>query len=218
MKLIGSIPILRSLARFYDLWMFQRKWRKLNAHNQTHVSSIFPVEVVSVGKYSYGMLNIYSYNPAVEKLIIGNFVSIGPNVHFLLGGLHQMDTISTYPWTLLFNPSSKNADAQTKGPIIVEDEVWIGMNAVILSGVTIGKGAVVAACAVVTRDVPPYSIVGGNPARIIKYRFDEDVRCELMKVNLLDYSQIQIEKNLYLLYNKIQSAEDVKTFAKSMEE
>lgn len=79
---------------------------------------------------------------------------------------------------------SKAGIAVAKGNIVVEDDVWIGENAIISSGVKIGQGAIVAAGAVVTKDVEPYAIVGGNPAKIIKFRFNENIREKLMKMNL----------------------------------
>jgi acetyltransferase-like isoleucine patch superfamily enzyme len=171
---------------------------------------------VSVGKYSYGMLNIYSFNASVERLIIGNFVSIAPNVQFLLGGNHQINTVFSFPVYSVLYHEQYDKDAESNGPITVEDEVWIGMNSIILSGVNISKGAIVAAGSVVTRSVPPYAIVGGNPARIIKYRFSEDIISELMKMNFLDYPEWLIKENINLFYNKILSVEDVKSFVELM--
>jgi acetyltransferase-like isoleucine patch superfamily enzyme len=215
--IIKSIPIVRSLFRNYNQWKFRREWRMKNSHNQMHVGYlVFPVNSVSVGKYSYGMLNIYNYNPSVEQLIIGNFVSIAPGVSFLLGENHQIDTVSSFPMYSTLYHEHYHKDTESNGPITVEDEVWIGMNSIILSGVNISKGAIVAAGSVVTRSVPPYAIVGGNPARIIKYRFSEDIITELMKINLLDYPEWLIKENINLFYKKILSVEDVKSFVELM--
>ena len=95
---------------------------------------------------------------------------------FLLGGGHDYECLTTYP----FNESA----ALSKGQIIVEDDVWIGDNVWVLSGVTINKGAVVGTGSIVTHDVPPYAIVAGNPAKIIKYRFSRDIIEKLLSFQL----------------------------------
>lgn len=104
----------------------------------------------------------------LDRLIIGNFVCIGAESVILMGGnsTHRMDWVSLYP----FMASIKDA-YQSRGDTVLGDGCWLGMRAMIMPGVTIGEGAVVAAGAVVTKDVPPYAVVGGNPAKIIKYRF-----------------------------------------------
>ncbi|MEY2793958.1 MAG: hypothetical protein RJA76_1950 [Bacteroidota bacterium] len=210
-KLFLKIPVLRELIRQIEKRNFKKKWRELNPHNYTVAGDrIFPIENVQVGKYSYGELLVQSlYVQDKEKLKIGNFVSIAPGAWFILGNNHQTQTLTTYPiWSrfVAYNPM----DATSKGPIIVEDEVWIGTNALILSGVTIGKGAIVAAGAVVTKDVPAYSVVGGNPAKVIKYRFKEEIISILKDVNLLNYPINSLTSNLQELYNPIETAEDLK--------
>ncbi len=210
-KLFLKIPVLRELIRQIEKRNFKKKWRELNPHNYTVAGDrIFPIENVQVGKYSYGELLVQSlYVQDKEKLKIGNFVSIAPGAWFILGNNHQTQTLTTYPiWSrfVAYNP----IDATSKGPIIVEDEVWIGTNALILSGVTIGKGAIVAAGAVVTKDVPAYSVVGGNPAKVIKYRFKEEIISILKDVNLLNYPINSLTSNLQELYNPIETAEDLK--------
>jgi virginiamycin A acetyltransferase len=146
----------------------------------------FPMDVVTVGNSSYGVLIIQSlFEQKNEKINIGNFVSIAPGVQFLLGVNHQTKTITTFPlYSRLIAPSNK--DAINNGSITVEDEVWIGTDAIIMSGVTIGKGAIIAAGSVVTKDVPPYAIVGGVPAKLIRYKFTEDIISILMPIYLND--------------------------------
>ena len=129
-----------------------------------------------MGNYTYGKIDINFFTNK-EKLIIGNFCSIADGVKFVTGGNHFADRLLTFPVGSIYNIGKD--DGYTKGPIIVEDDVWIATNALILSGVTIGRGAIVAAGAVVVKDVPPYAIVGGNPAKILiplrnKRIFDED--------------------------------------------
>ncbi|MGG0591310.1 CatB-related O-acetyltransferase [Priestia megaterium] len=189
------------IKRIVSLYSFKKKWRQNNTHNDTSVNKIFPLNVVEVGIKSYGPLEVHYWGADNEKLTIGNYVSIASGVQFLLGGNHRHDTFSTYPFKVKMLGYSK--EAWSKGPIVVADDVWIGTNAMIMSGVTIGKGAVIAAGSIVTKDVPPYAIVGGNPAKLIKYRFDEEVRNELLK---FDFSQINeefVRSNQNELYEKL---------------
>jgi acetyltransferase-like isoleucine patch superfamily enzyme len=164
------------------LLVFKCKWRKLNPFNETVPLNLFRLEKVAVGKKTYGGLNVTDFSPTDTKLLIGNYCSISPGVRFLLGGEHQINSISTYPFKVLRFGSAY--EAGSKGDIIVGDDVWIGTNAIICSGVKIGQGAIVAAGTVVTKDVEPYAIVGGNPAKVIKYRFDGELREKLTKIDV----------------------------------
>ena len=206
-----KIPIVRELYRTYKKNSFQKNWKARNKHNYTSIGDrTFPIENVKVGHYSYGMLNVQSmYVQPAEKLTIGNFVSVAPGATFLLGMNHQINTITTYPLYSRFIEYDKK-DSTSNGEIIIEDEVWIGTNAMILSGLTIGKGAIIAAGSIVTKDVPPYSIYGGNPSKLIKYRFSEDIIQELLTFNLMDISIEKIKNNIDLFYSEIKTLEDVK--------
>jgi len=93
-------------------------------------------------------------------------------------------------------------EAWSKGLIIVEDDVWIGTRVIILSGIRIGQGAIIGAGSVVTKDVPPYAIVGGDPARVIKYRFDEETVKQLIKIDFSRISKEFVLNNIDLLYDK----------------
>lgn len=125
------------------------------------------------GEYTYGKPKRFMYRNN-ETVSIGKFCSIGENVSIYGGGEHRYDIVSTYPLkTLLVYKNKKNVDETSKGKVIIGNDVWIGDNAVILSGVKIGDGAVIGNSAIVTRDVPPYAIVAGNSAKVIKYRFQK---------------------------------------------
>jgi tetrahydrodipicolinate N-succinyltransferase len=100
-----------------------------------------------------------------------------------LGGEHKVDGISTFPFKV--KCFGYEMEAGSKGDIIIGDDVWLCTNAIICSGIKIGQGAVVAAGAVVTKDVEPYAIVGGNPAKVIKYRFGEKIRNKLQEIDLI---------------------------------
>ena len=155
-----------------------------------------------MGRATYGELNVLTYNNE-NVLRIGNYCSIGPNVWFVVSADHRLDCISTYPFRNKFFAGAP-LEAISKGDIIVDDDVWIGCNATILSGVHIGQGAVIAAGAVVNKDVEPYEIVGGVPAKNISYRFRESVR---MKLAEYDFSKLDIKSicdnidALYTTYN-----------------
>ncbi len=208
-SILLKIPILRSIVRQYLKNDFAKRWRLKNPHNLTVVGDrAFSMNVVSVGNATYGMLNIQSYfEQKEEKLIIGNFVSIAEGVQFLIDVNHQTKTLSTYPlYSRLI--ASSNRDALEKGVIVIEDEVWIGTNAVIMSGVTIGKGAMIAAGAVVTRSVPPYAIVGGVPAKLIRYKFTQDIIDILSPIYLNDLSKEFLIPNIEAFYKEIETKDD----------
>ena len=181
-------------------------WRALNSHNDMQMGELFDANLVSVGKHSYGTLNVVSFNNR-SHLKIGNYVSIARDVIFLLDVEHTIDTISTYPFekALLHGQDV----AFSKGDIIIEDDAWIGFGATVMSGVKIGQGAVVAAKAVVTKDVPPYAVVGGVPAKVIKYRFDENIRKELLKVDYSQLSKKDVQKHLEELKKPLTSVEQL---------
>lgn len=172
------------LKRYYSLIRFKGKWRKLNRHNNTLPSVVFPIDAVEVGKYTYGGLCVRNYGDTSAKLTIGNYCSIAQNSEFLLAGEHTYQTISTFPLKK-YAFHITDCETKSKGNIVIGDDVWIGERALILSGVTIGQGAVIGAGAIVAKDVPPYAIFVGT--QVLKYRFSESVREALCK---LDYGRI----------------------------
>ena len=136
-------------------------------------------------------------------------------MEFLVAQEHAPDRISTYPFKQMFGTVSKEyREATSKGNIIVDDDVWIGFNAIILSGVHIGQGAIVAAGAVVTKDVPPYAIVGGVPAKVIRYRFDEDMIRELLKIDFSKLTKEMIEQHIDDLYDKLSDSKQLEWMPK----
>lgn len=178
------------------LWYKRKKkkpllsaWKEKNQHNGTIVTPNTNIDHVIVGKHSYGIIDVEFYGTGSEMLRIGNYCSIGPNVHFILASEHPYCGLSTYPFKVKFG--LQPAEAKSKGDIVLDDDVWIGLGAIINSGVHIGKGAIVASGSVVVKDVEPYSIVGGNPAKFIKYRFEKEIREKLLKI---DFSKIDEQK------------------------
>ncbi len=183
------------------LKIFHRLFRLRNRHNLVCVVNMCDMNRVQVGRKSYGAISVIDFSPADTKLIIGNYCSIAGGTTFLLGGEHNLNTISTYPFKVrLFG---EDREAGSKGDIVVKDDVWIGQNAIICSGVTIGQGAVVAAGSVVTKNVEPYSIVGGNPAKFIKYRLDENLRKKLEKIDVAALFDKFTKEDMPAVYGKL---------------
>lgn len=183
------------------LKFFRKKYRLQNLHNSTAIWQFCNLNHVIVGKRTYGTIDVTDWADCDNKLYVGSYCSVAPNVHFLLGGEHQLKSISTFPFKVKVFGEEK--EACSKGDIIVKDDVWIGTDAIICSGVTIGQGAVVAAGAVVTKDVEPYSVVGGNPAKLIKYRFDENLRNKLLKTDIVKLFDSFKKEDLDLIYSDL---------------
>lgn len=178
-----------SLFRSLNVKFCRKRWRKINNENLTEMGNLFNPNSVKVGSGTYGVLNVYNFDGTNSSLFIGSYCSIAPSVSFLLDGEHSYLTLSTYPFRKKLMNSGEGI---SKGNIVVEDDVWIGFNATILSGVHIGQGAIVAAGALVVKDVEPYSIVGGVPAKTISYRFPAETR-KYLKDNF-NISQINIQE------------------------
>lgn len=140
---------------------------------------------MELGQYSYGTAIIHQWTRN-DKVKTGKFCSLAYNIHIYIDGNHHYDTFSTYPFRELFNWTECPVNNWGKETPIIGNDVWIGDNVVIYSGCNIGDGSVVAGQSVVTKSVPPYAIVAGNPARIVKYRFDETTIQQLLKYKWWD--------------------------------
>lgn len=157
------------------------------------------ISALKMGEYSYGKPKVYRITDRFH-VEIGKFCSIAPGVKILLDMDHRIDWISTYPFGEKIEGISKREGHPTaKGNVIIGNDVWIGMNAVILSGVTIGNGAVIGVGSIVTKDVYPYEIVAGNPAKFIKHRFSAAQMAELRKIQWWNWSIDKIKENIVLL-------------------
>lgn len=145
---------------------------------------------------------LYHYPINGDKLTIGKFCSIASGSRFLFNSAnHSLKSLATYTFPIFFEEwglDKKNVATawDNKGDIVIGNDVWIGFEAVIMAGVTIGDGAIIGARAVVTKDVPPYSIVGGVPAKIIRKRFSDDVIEKLLKLKWWDWPDERIKKNI----------------------
>ncbi|MCB1496655.1 MAG: CatB-related O-acetyltransferase [Bauldia sp.] len=145
---------------------------------------------------------LYHYDFIGDRLIIGRFTALARDVRFVMNGAnHVMDGFSTYPfnifakgWEAGFDPAAYRSTC--RGDTIVGNDVWIGMEAMVMPGVTIGDGAIVASRSVVTSDVAPYAVAGGNPARAIRRRFDDDTVAALLDIAWWSWPVEKITRNL----------------------
>lgn len=149
------------------------------------------MSISSIGKGGYGSENIRIYEWGEGKTIkIGSFCSIATNIQIFLGGNHRSDWITTTPFPISYNIGHPSSN----GDVIIGNDVWIGANATIMSGVTIGDGAVIANNSHVVKNVDPYTIVGGNPAKLIRKRFDDETIEKLLKLKWWDFDIDEINR------------------------
>ena len=154
-----------------------------------------------IGEYSYGAPTVWRWDNNT-KLTIGKYCSIADGVEIFLGGNHRMDWVTTYPFSAIAQwPEAAGIPGHpaSKGDVIIGNDVWIGAKATILSGVTIGDGAVIGARTVVARDVPAYGVVVGNPARLIRKRFPDAIIDQLLEVRWWDWEPARVRQFLPLL-------------------
>ncbi len=155
----------------------------------------------TIGAHTNGEYRIEFRRGERGRVDIGDYCSIAFGVRFMLGGNHRPDWVSTYPFRILWDMPGAWADGHPRpaGDITVGNDVWIGAEALILAGVTIGDGAVIATRAVVTRDVRPYAIVAGIPAREVRRRFSDDQIEELLKLRWWDWPEERVRAHVDLL-------------------
>lgn len=179
--------------------MFRGLYRFLEAQSRSaHLHELRRSGRVAIGRHSYGTPK-FSYGKGDRaKVEIGSFVSIAPGVTFIPGGIHPPDRVSLFPFheRWMLRGAYEYGIPATKGDIVVGSDVWIGTDAMILSGVTVGHGAVIAARSVVTSDVPAYAIVGGVPARVIRFRFAPDIIRGLLSIAWWEWDEARIRASL----------------------
>lgn len=155
---------------------------------------------IAIGRFTYGK-PIFLVWDETEKIEIGSFCSIADDVVIFGGGEHKTDWVTTFPLRIAFDDplAHKDGHPANKGTTQIGNDVWIGFRAMLLSGIKIGDGAVIGAGTVVTKNVPPYSIVAGNPAKVIRFRFSESAIKSLLKIQWWNWEIEKIHKNLSLL-------------------
>jgi acetyltransferase-like isoleucine patch superfamily enzyme len=161
---------------------------------ETPLKNVYPQ--FKIGEGSYGGLAIVDWGDGT-KIEIGAYCSFSFNVRALLGGEHRRDWVTTFPFGELWPDAPKTpGHPGSRGDIKIGNDVWVGAEAMILSGVTIGDGAIVGARAVVTKDVPPYAIVVGAPAKLVEWRFDHESIERLLELKWWDWPRERILRAL----------------------
>jgi acetyltransferase-like isoleucine patch superfamily enzyme len=154
-----------------------------------------------VGPGSYGDLTVLEWGEG-STLTIGAYTSIGSNVKVYLGGEHRTDWVTTFPFSVLWEAGKQiKGHPKSKGDVLIGSDVWIANDALIMSGVAIGDGAVIGARAVVTKDVPAYAVVAGNPSRIVRFRFDSRTIERLLKIKWWEWEPARIANSMPALLN-----------------
>lgn len=185
----------------------------LQQNNAELTRRTFPQYEIGRGTYHLPkQLHVIDYQQG-STLKIGAYCSLAFGVTIILGGNHRTDWVTTYPFPVLWQEASHlPCSATTKGDVVIGNDVWIGSEVTIHSGVTIGNGAVIAGQSVIVKDVAPYTIVGGNPAREIRKRFDEATIARLQNVQWWNWPDEKIESLLPLMLS-----ENIDTFLDAAE-
>jgi acetyltransferase-like isoleucine patch superfamily enzyme len=175
-------------------------WPLSDTHQKTPLQELYPH--YRIGRGSYGGLEVYTWGEGAT-LQVGAFCSFAQGVKIFIGGEHRTDWVTTYPFNVLWEAGRTiTGHPKTKGDVIIGNDVWIGTEAFVLSGNTIGDGAVIGARAVVTKDVEPYAVVAGNPARMVKKRFDEETIERLLRIQWWNWEDEKIGRALPLLLSQ----------------
>lgn len=213
LSIIPTNKRMRPAQRF-STGILPNLWRQAR-----HIIELLRVEprrdpLLQMGYRSYGTPRVIRYKGDIEPVTIGSYCSIAANVEIFVGGNHRVDWVSTFPLRILLNLPGALQDGHpaSRGAVTIGNDVWIGREATIMSGVTIGDGAVVAARSVVARDVRPYAIVVGNPAREVRRRFSDDIIKRLLDVRWWDWPEDEIIAAVPLLCSP-----EAETFLKEAE-
>ena len=190
------------------------------------IKNIVTSKKIIIGDYTIGFTNAKQFKQNVlfhllnDKLILGKFCCLAENVKFFMGAFHHNNTdcFTTYPFFHLSGKWAKEewngTDCKFRGDTVLGNDVWLGKDSVILPGVHIGDGAIIGAYSIVTKDIPPYTIVGGNPAKIIKKRFDDETIDILIKMKWWNWDITKITENIHIL--KSCNKQQLKQLAKDM--
>jgi chloramphenicol O-acetyltransferase type B len=164
---------------------------------------------------SYSVPRIKAFSHDNSKLVIGDYCSLSADSIVLIGGKHATDALTTYPHRILWNMEGAGEDGfpMPTGDGFIGSDVWLCDGAIVMPGLRIGHGAIVGAGAIVTKDVPDFAIVGGNPARVISYRFPEEQRQALLEIAWWDWSEDEVRKAVPLIAAK--NVEDLIAYARA---
>ena len=196
------------------------KWKiypRSQGHSTVYLQNVITDPTIEIGDYTiyddfvndprdFQRNNVLYHYPECnhDKLKIGKFCSVAYGAKFIFNAAnHALNSLATYPFPIFFEEWGLNTDVDSiskawdnKGDIVIGNDVWIGYEAIILAGVTVGNGAIIGSRAVVTKDVPPYTIVGGVPAKHIRKRFDDKIISELEKLCWWDWDIEKIRKSI----------------------
>ena len=154
-----------------------------------------------IGEWSYGGLKVLRWRKS-GNLKIGKYCSFAANTAIMLGGDHSTRNVSTFPFGVLMGGVAEDAHAVTRGDVEIGHDVWVARDSMILSGVKIGDGAVVGAASLVTRDVPSYAVVAGNPAKIVRMRFTSEQIERLLRIQWWNWNDDLVKTHAHLLLSE----------------
>jgi len=185
-ELIARIVAMKSKLKL----RLSTAWRRWAGGKKRALGERYPGYRFGAG--TYGDLTVLDWGEGAT-LTMGAYTSIGTGVTVMLGGEHRTDWVTTYPFSVFWDAAKEiKGHPRSKGDVVIGNDVWIANDARIMSGVTISDGAVVGAGAVVTKDVPAYAIVAGNPSRVVKFRFDERTIERLLAIKWWDWEPNRI--------------------------
>ncbi len=187
------------LTHRFNLYRKRVKWKWFPSSKNVLYTKDLLGDRDSIGGHTYGKPRVISWGEGAS-LTIGRYCSISTQVVIFLGSEHRTDWVSTYPFPIFWKEARHIAGhPSTRGDVVIGNDVWIGYNVIIISGVSIGDGAAIGAGSVVTKDVPPYAIVAGNPARLVRYRFDERTIQKLLQIQWWNWPDEKVKENIHFI-------------------
>lgn len=200
MRFFGYIRnYFTTLARPTDSLNFRKRFPHTRINPGSHISIIGNIEI---GEYTYGQMDIICFNKT-DSVKIGKFCSIASGVKIFGGGEHKKELISTFPLKYFFQNYDIDPNVCSKGPAVIGNDVWIGTNSIVLSGVNISDGSIIGAGSVVSRNIPPYAIAAGNPIQIIGFRFSKEIIDKIILISWWNWPIDKIKNNINLFYENI---------------